>query len=748
MTVTTPPASQFVLKRLPADDDELWWTIFALWGYRIPRQAVCPGHVSPFQALADAYFARYPSMIWKASRGLGGKSRTLAILGLTEATLLGCEVTVLGGSFAQSQNVHNATKEAWGWHASPRGVLAKANQFDTVLANGGHLRTLTASQTSVRGPHPPRLRMDEIDEMDQAILDAALGQPMEQENYLGMKVPTQTVMCLRGDMLVLTKRGEVPIKDVTVADHVLTRKGWRKVRRSVLSGMKPVMGLVLSNGRTLYCTDDHRIAVPGGWMLPKDMSRGQEVLGVTPDSIVSDTGLDDATEGSLLASVGVAVPDASTRPALTALPVRTDVLAGVGMPFGAVGLGSVDGRGSVASQGVHSGRYVFQMGGVTTVPVEASTVPNMVDVSVGVWDADQADVCPTVDGATVDLPVHHPVSPALAPLPAPTSGQGIDVTPALEPVFVVDFVLRHDVTLQYVYDIEVEDVHEFVAEGIVVHNSSTHQYPDGTMSTMIKRAKKEGFPVYTWCYKETSNQTDGWLTPQAIARARSVVSEHMWETEYDLQEPSFGARAIDTDAVDACFDPALGEFTGDRMVLTQAVPGRHYITAVDWAKSKDQTIIATFDTTDRPWRCVCWQKVNRLPWPMLVRTAVAQWRSYGDRMVHDATGVGAAAHDLIREQVTSSEMTRVHGVTMGGGRERDALYTEYISAIEHGDLKYPRITYAYDEHRYVTPEDLYTSKGHAPDSVVAGALAWAERRKGIVTVAPGGGVRSSSPWNV
>ena len=73
---------QMVLKRLPQDDDELWWTVFGLWGYRIPRQSVCPGHVSPFKAFADAYFARYPSMIWKASRGLGGKSRTLGVLGL------------------------------------------------------------------------------------------------------------------------------------------------------------------------------------------------------------------------------------------------------------------------------------------------------------------------------------------------------------------------------------------------------------------------------------------------------------------------------------------------------------------------------------------------------------------------------------------------------------------------------------------------------------------------------------------
>ena len=195
--MTAAPAyhSQFVLSRLPADDDELWWTVFGLWGYRIPRVAVCPGHVSPFRAFADAYFARYPSMIWKASRGLGGKSRTLGVLGLTEATLLGCEVSILGGSSAQSINVHDATKTAWDWHAAPKGLLARPpTTFTTSLTNGGYLRTLTASTRSARGPHPPRLRLDEIDEMDQLVLDSALGQPMEQINWQGYRIPTQTVM--------------------------------------------------------------------------------------------------------------------------------------------------------------------------------------------------------------------------------------------------------------------------------------------------------------------------------------------------------------------------------------------------------------------------------------------------------------------------------------------------------------------------------------------------------------------------
>ena len=48
----------------------------------------------------------------------------------------------------------------------------------TRLKNGASVNALAASQASVRGPHPQRLRGDEIDEMKQEIWDSAKGQPM------------------------------------------------------------------------------------------------------------------------------------------------------------------------------------------------------------------------------------------------------------------------------------------------------------------------------------------------------------------------------------------------------------------------------------------------------------------------------------------------------------------------------------------------------------------------------------------
>src|SRR6266702_480241 len=194
----------FEISRLPESDDELFWLVKALWGVTIPRQKVCLDHVAPFTAFADAYFGRNSInpdspirdiALWHGSRGLSGKSFMLAILGLTKAVLLGNDVNLLGGSFEQSKNIHLHMRNAWDWDNAPTFMVKKDGATEVILTNKATIHPLTASQKTVRGPHPPFLLLDEIDEMELAILDAALGQPFPQKNYLGEIVKPYAVMC-------------------------------------------------------------------------------------------------------------------------------------------------------------------------------------------------------------------------------------------------------------------------------------------------------------------------------------------------------------------------------------------------------------------------------------------------------------------------------------------------------------------------------------------------------------------------
>jgi hypothetical protein len=427
------------IARFPQDEDELWEFVTTFLGIQIPRVAVCPTHVAPFTAFADAFFARSPVMIWKASRGFGGKSFLLAALAYMEQITWGAGVSVLGGSGSQSMNVNRYIAQFWNAPRAPRELLIQGApaQFMTELTNGAFCRVLMASQASVRGPHPQRLRMDEADEMDISIFDAAMGQPMEGRD----KIPTQVVI------------------------------------------------------------------------------------------------------------------------------------------------------------------------------------------------------------------------------------------------------------------------------------SSTHQYPNGTMTELLKRAKVNGWPVYEFCWKENV-EPNGWLSLSEVQRKRSEVTETMWRTEYDLQEPAAQGRAITPEAVEQMFDAALGvgEGTlGQDLHFEDPVPWGLYTTGADWGRKVHYSAIVTFRLDCTPCRVVALWRDHRKPYAVMAPVLNRRLQKFPGKGVHDAMGVG----DAVREHLTLP----VEDYTDWQGKSRYALFNEYIAAIEQHKLLSPRITAWYDAHRFLSNDDLFGS-GHPPDEIAACALAW------------------------
>lgn len=420
----------------PSDVAELAEAIYRYTGIRLAAQAVCPGHTAPLKAFADAFFGRHRVIVWKASRGLGGKTTMLALLGHMETVLLGAEVTILGGSGQQSQRVHEAQDKFWRHPGAPLDKLvSEPTKYETRLTNGGRTVALMASTRSARGPHPQRLRLDEVDEIKLEILDASLGQ-------------------------TLSNRG-----------------------------------------------------------------------------------------------------------------------------------------------------------------IAANTVM-----------------------------------------------------------------------------------------------SSTHQYADGTMTEVLRRAADRGWPVYEWCYRENHVSNGGWADDEQIEGKRSEVTAAMWAAEYELGEPSPGSRAIQPESVEAMFRAELGIFggrPGEAIEIEAPVDGATYASGADWAKDQDWSIIWTFRTDVRPMRLVAYQRDGRKPWPLMVRILDDRLVRFPGLAAHDATGLGDVVDDLLTEDADGLKLS---------GRTRSDLLSEYIKAIEAGEVVAPRVDHAYAEHKYATLNDLYGS-GHLPDSICAGALA-------------------------
>jgi hypothetical protein len=88
------------------------------------------------------------------------------------------ETCILGGSESQSEKSYKAINDFWYESGLQSEFLTKDPMISkTEWINGSTVSILTASQRSVRGPHPQHLILDEVDEMDWAILEAALSQP-------------------------------------------------------------------------------------------------------------------------------------------------------------------------------------------------------------------------------------------------------------------------------------------------------------------------------------------------------------------------------------------------------------------------------------------------------------------------------------------------------------------------------------------------------------------------------------------
>jgi hypothetical protein len=235
-------------------DDELHEAVKKYFNVDIPRVKVCAHHEAPFTAFADAFFARYTwSQFGKLLVVSAASLCCLLSLVFAESVFLGAKCNILGGSGEQSERVLNYINGEEMPHAfwnapdapkSPdhrrfrvevaenaRGITKKMIK----LTNGGYLKALMASSRSVRGPHPQRLRLDEVDEMDIKIFDSALGQPMKRFGIDEQIVASSTHHYSNGTMTEILKRATRRLEGLRVVlqgESGIERRLARRRRRA------------------------------------------------------------------------------------------------------------------------------------------------------------------------------------------------------------------------------------------------------------------------------------------------------------------------------------------------------------------------------------------------------------------------------------------------------------------------------------------------------------------------------------
>jgi hypothetical protein len=153
--------------------EELLDFIEAFWGIKVPRARVCPEHTPPAEYIVDSFFENILDSVCWANRG-GGKTLNGALLTWMDAVFKKkCETKILGGSGEQSLRMYNHISK---FQTPPFRHLIDGEPLKTwtQMNDGGSIQILTASSKSVRGPHPQKLKLDEVDEFEDKIYEAAL----------------------------------------------------------------------------------------------------------------------------------------------------------------------------------------------------------------------------------------------------------------------------------------------------------------------------------------------------------------------------------------------------------------------------------------------------------------------------------------------------------------------------------------------------------------------------------------------
>ena len=212
---TTDPASPAVPEapeRAPRTSKQIRSWIKGTIGIAIADREVCCDHTPPWTFFFDLLKRRPPLALVLGPRG-GGKSYLSALhTHMVSRWNPGHETRILGGSLSQSEQVYRALAEVSGHGWAARGpadeAIAKLLKDRALYKNGSEVQILAASSTSVRGPHVSSLKLDEVDEIDPELREAAMGMCMNRRGMPASVLMTSTWHKLGGPMEGLMERAE------------------------------------------------------------------------------------------------------------------------------------------------------------------------------------------------------------------------------------------------------------------------------------------------------------------------------------------------------------------------------------------------------------------------------------------------------------------------------------------------------------------------------------------------------------
>lgn len=248
--------------------DEFTWLAYGIW---FPKKVITPGHKAPFEFFTDLFFERVKNALAFGNRA-SGKTFLISILNHLDMVFKSnCEISSAGSTKDQAGYGYNYFQDynrlPWFKKFCERFVLKTGRNFfedmwsiqsKTEFGNGSILRIITGSEKGLRGPHPHKSRIDEIDELEWGVLQTGLSMSRSADGIRGQDVFTSTRQHEHGTMQRLLD--EADEKGIAIYEWNIWEALETCTRRCIddpVHGTCPILSFC--NGKAHDCEGHYRI---------------------------------------------------------------------------------------------------------------------------------------------------------------------------------------------------------------------------------------------------------------------------------------------------------------------------------------------------------------------------------------------------------------------------------------------------------------------------------------------------------
>jgi phage terminase large subunit-like protein len=275
---------------------------------------------------------------------------------------------------------------------------------------------------------------------------------------------------------VLTRRGWQRIERIWPGEEVWTRQGWKRVTRRWNNGWSQVWKVTLTDGKVLWADPDHKLATVGGMITAWDASPGcRLVTWQTSLSSMGSAGTNGRAVTTQTAAAGFSTDTCGSKPMGRSHPGMTSTI-GTKTEATTVSTTSSWLRNQAISPVIHVQRNGTQPEAGLPLPVASLLLPNAhasnaARATGGLYLPDSAPTL-ALSGTTTEPVPAATTSNEPAPCVADRSRSSRVSSTGAAGLFALGTVATVEPTsfAAPVYDLEVEEAHEYVAAGVIVSN--------------------------------------------------------------------------------------------------------------------------------------------------------------------------------------------------------------------------------------------------------------------------------------